>query len=286
MWVSISAVVVALLVVIYLAASATGGGRYLQYVGKPVSSTILQQITGVSDSTLSTIGAPQGVTPPVAISGPTLTSGGKPEVLYIGGDYCPFCGVERWAMVVALSHFGTFHGLEYMLSGDLPEVNPDTPTFTFSNTTLTSNYIAFVGVEQYGRGSDHPLIQALTTEQQSILTQYDTCRATGQNGGIPFIDIANAYAVNCGSQFQLPSIAGGNWSQVASQLNTPGSGVAQLIDGAANYLITAICKVDGAQPSTVCSQPYATQALAFTVPAGDAPMTKPLLIPSRLTEWA
>ena len=24
-------------------------------------------------------------------------SGGKPEVLYIGAEYCPFCGAQRWA---------------------------------------------------------------------------------------------------------------------------------------------------------------------------------------------
>ena len=63
--------------------------------------------------------------------------------------------------------------------------------------------------------------------------------------------------MNCGAQFNLPRIAGESWTQVASQLDVPNSTVAQEIDGAANTLITAICKVVGGQPSSVCGQSYA-----------------------------
>jgi hypothetical protein len=280
MWISILAAFMAVLIVVYYAASGTGGSPYLRYVGKPVSPTIVQQVTGVSDSTLTAVGKPSGVSPPTSITGPPLTSGGKPEFLYIGGDYCPFCALERWSIVVALSHFGTFHGMDYMLSEDPPEINPDTPTFTFSNTTFTSNYITFVGVEEFGRGADHAVIQPLTADQQSLISQFDTCSSSGQSGGIPFVDIANKYAVNCGSQFSLSGIAGANWTQVASVLNNPSSGTAQLIDGAANTLITAICSVDGAQPSSVCTQPYATVTLAYS-PAGSSVTSLVAAPPSR-----
>ena len=37
---------------------------------------------------------------------------GKPGVLYIGAEFCPFCATERWAMVNALGRFGTFSGLK------------------------------------------------------------------------------------------------------------------------------------------------------------------------------
>ena len=36
-----------------------------------------------------------------------LTEAGLPEMLYMGAEYCPFCAAERWAMVMALSKFGT-----------------------------------------------------------------------------------------------------------------------------------------------------------------------------------
>ncbi|MDG6942769.1 MAG: DUF929 family protein [Nitrososphaerota archaeon] len=262
MWISIAAVMVALLVVVYFIAAASSD-PYTKYIGEPVSSTIIQQITGVSDSTLNAIGTPSGVSAPVTISGSALTSGGKPEVLYIGGEFCPFCAIERWAIIVALSHFGKFTGLEYMLSSST-DVNPNTPTFTFAHANYTSGYISFVAVEEYGRAGTSDVRQTLTSAQTSLVAQYDTCSATGTTGGIPFIDIANQYAVNCGAQFQLPAIAGGNWSQVASVLNDPSSSYAQLIDGAANYLISAICNVDGGQPGSVCGQGYATATLSYS----------------------
>ncbi len=258
--ISVTAVVVALLVVVYFIAAANGN-QYVKYIGQPVSSTVFQQVTGVSDSTLNAVGTPAAVSAPAAISGPLLTSGGKPEVLYIGGEFCPFCAVERWAMVVALSRFGTFGGLQYMLSSST-DVNPNTPTFTFANATYNSSYITFVPVEEYGRSGSSDVRQTLTSAQTSLMSQYDTCSATGSTGGIPFIDIANQYAVNCGAQFQLPAIAGGNWTQVSSVLNDPANSYAQLIDGAANYLISAICSVDGGQPGSVCNQSYATATLA------------------------
>ena len=48
---------------------------------------------------------------PASIDAPALTADGKPEVLYVGAEYCPFCAAERWPVVVALSRFGTWSGL-------------------------------------------------------------------------------------------------------------------------------------------------------------------------------
>ena len=123
------------------------------------------------------------------------------------------------------------------------------------SATYTSPYITFVPVEELNRADQ--TVATLTSNESSLFSQYGMCAATGESGGIPLIDIANAYVVNCGAQFSLPQIAGENWMQVASQLNTPTSPVAQEIDGAANTLVTAICKMDGGQPSSVCSQPFA-----------------------------
>lgn len=279
--VSLVAVVIALLVVVYFVA-ALGNNANDKYIGQPVSSAILSQVTGVSDATLESVGVPSGVTPPVAISGSALTSGGKPEIVYIGGEFCPFCAVERWALIVALSRFGTFQGLQYMLSSST-DLNANTPTFTFASATYTSSYVAFTPVEEFGRQGESQIIQPLTAAQQSLVSQFDTCASTGQAGGIPFVDIANKYAVNCGSQFQLPSIAGGNWTQIASQLDTPTSNVAQLIGGAANTLITAICKVTGGAPSSVCGKSYANVTLSYAPPAA-AQASSELAVPTRLVD--
>jgi Domain of unknown function (DUF929) len=244
------------------------GDQLSAYIGQPVSPAVMQQLTGVSGQVLSTIGSPSSVLPPAAVatsSGGALLQDGRPEVLYIGGEFCPYCAEERWSLVIALSHFGTFSGLEYMQSSSA-DVNPDTPTFTFANATYSSQYVTFIAVEELNRQGQ--TIASLTSGESALFTQYGTCAMTGSSGGIPFVDIANAYVVNCGAQFSLPQIAGDNWTQVASQLGDPSTLIAQDIDGASNTLTTAICKVDGGQPTSVCGQAFADVTLGYARAAG------------------
>jgi thiol-disulfide isomerase/thioredoxin len=228
---------------------------YSRLVGQTISPSLYSTITGVSDSTLSTIGKGQGVTSPQRVSGSNLTQGGKPEVLYIGAEYCPYCAAERWSLVVALSKFGTFTNLKYMLSAPSPEVYPNTPTFSFYGSTYSSQYITFVPVEQQDR--DKNTLQTPTSQQQSLMQQYDS------SASIPFVDFANQYVI-VGSQY-APSTLAGNWTQIASQLNNPNSVISKSVDGAANTIITVICKVDGGQPANVCSQSYAGLSLSILV---------------------
>jgi Domain of unknown function (DUF929) len=244
--------VIAILAVVYIAANQSASGL-TKYIYQPVNASLVQQVAGVSDSTLNTIGASSGITPPASITGTALTLNGKPEVLYIGGEYCPYCAIERWSIVIALSRFGQFSGLEYMLSSST-DINPNTPTFTFQKANYTSSYISFVAVEEFDRSE--AVRQALTTDQQTLVNQYGTCAATGTSGGIPFIDLGNKYAVNCGAQTSF-SVAGENWTQVAGQLNNPSSPTARAIDAVANTLITAICNLTSGQPTSVCNQSYA-----------------------------
>jgi hypothetical protein len=279
--ISIVVAIIAVVVVLALIVEASQSDPNSSFIGKPVSAAILQQVTGVSNSTLAAVGLPASVTPPAAITGSALTSGGKPEVVYVGGEFCPFCAVERWSMIVALSHFGSFTGIEYMQSSST-DTNANTPTFTFAgNATspfnFTSKYITFLAIEEFDRSEN--VRQPLNTTEQALVTQYDTCATTGTADGIPFIDIANAYVVNCGAQFSLPQIAGDNWTQVSSQLNTAGSPIAQGIDGAANTLITAICKVDGEQPASLCIQSFATVTLAYATPASSGGQQSLAMLP-------
>lgn len=280
--VSIVVVIIGIIVALTLvveAESKVPGDQYSTLIGQPVAPAVLQALYDVSGSTLLAVGVPSSVTPPTptASATPLLTLNGKPEVLYVGGDFCPFCALERWSLIIALSHFGTFSGLEYMQSSR-SDTNPNTPTFTFSNSTYTSQYVSFVGIEELNRAEQ--TVTTLNSEESSVFAQYGTCAANGEGGGFPFVDIADAYALNCGAQFTLPQIAGDNWMQVASQLNTPSSPVAQAIDGAANTLITAVCKVDGEQPASVCGQSYAMATLGATPATRGQAGKLNLLLPS------
>ena len=221
-------------------------------IGTPIPASLYNQIAGVSNTTLATVGSGQGATSLTSEKGSSLTVGGKPEMLYIGAEYCPFCAAERWSMILALSRFGSFSGLTYMESSS-SDAFPNTSTFSFRNAIYTSNYISFVSVEIQDR--NHGTLQTPTSQEQSFMTSYDSA------GSIPFVDIGNQtgnqyVTLNGGAQFQ-PSIFSGNWTQIASQLNDPTTPIAKAVDGAANYLITAICKVDGGNPFSVCNQSFA-----------------------------
>lgn len=233
-------------------------------LGTTISAQLYQDMSGVSDSTLSVVASNQGsVTSPRSVSGsPPLTSGGKPELLYIGADYCPYCAAERWSLVVALSKFGTFSNLEYMLSGphDL-----NVSTVSFYGSTYASQYISFVSVEETDRYGQVTL-QTPTSNEQSIMQQYDAA------GSIPFVSIASQYVV-VGSQYSPNLLVGLNWSQIGSSLNNPSNPLAKNVDGAADTLITAICKTDGGNPGSICGQSFANLPLALVY---SSPQVSPL----------
>lgn len=227
-------------------------------IGQPISAASYSQLTGVTVSTLAQVGPGQGITPLSTISGsPLKSSDGKPEFLYVGAEWCPFCAAERWSIIVALSKFGNFTGLTYMESSP-SDIYPNTATFSFASASYQSQYnISFVSVELADRS--HGSLQSLSTDQQSIVNQYDP--PGGSMPAIPFIDVAGSYAIQppsnqpgvyAGSQYSPSVIASLNWTQIGSQLNIPNSAVAQAIDGAANTLIKAICQVDGGKPFGLC----------------------------------
>lgn len=227
----------------------------LAQIGQPLSSSLSQELVGVSNSTLSKVGLASGVTPPNKICGDSLVSNGKPLVFYVGGEYCPFCAAERWSMVVALSKFGTFSNLTYMVSwANENSGYQNISTLSFNFASYSSKYISFVGIEEFDR-SNQP-IHNLTSSENALVNEYDSA------GSIPFVDIANNYSV-VGAQYTPPILSGLSWDQIGAQLDNPSSSVGKSIDSAANTLITAICNVDGGLPSNVCSQSYATLTLSY-----------------------
>ncbi len=102
-------------------------------------------------------------------------------------------------MIVAFDKFGNFTGIQYMQSSST-DIYPNTPTFTFVGATYTSNYVAFVTVEQTDR-NEVPL-QTATPAETSLLNTYDT-----SSGSIPFVDFANQYTLT-GSQYLPSALAG------------------------------------------------------------------------------
>ena len=214
--------------------------------------------TGVPASPLAGVGAGRVATPPTSVNGTALTSGGKPEMLYIGAEYCPYCAFERWGMIVALSRFGTFKGLSTTHSSST-DAYPNTPTWTFYKSTYTSKYLVFTPVEETtnqvaSNGQGYVPLQSPTAAQQALITKYDAPPyvASASKGAIPFVYLGGHYLITGASA--LPSVlTGKSWATVASSLHDPSSPVAKAVDGTANYITAAICKMTSNQPSDVCT---------------------------------
>ena len=198
------------------------------------------------------------------VTGSALTSGGKPEVLYVGADFCPYCAAVRWPLIVALSRFGTFSGLSTTRSAiangaGQKEPYPATPTWTFAGSHYTSRYLTFTAAELQTNVPDRKTggytdLQTLTAAQQELVTKYDS------GGSIPFIDVGNAYVqLSSLEPFGPQDIQHLTWSQIASALHTPSSALAKSIGGSANFLTAAFCKLTKNQPASACTP--AIQAL-------------------------
>ncbi len=230
-------------------------------------SSLVTQVTSVPASTLDTIGSGSGhVTGKIqTVSGGTpLTANGKPEMLYMGAEYCPYCAAERWAMIVALSRFGTFSGLSTVHSASVngagaAEPFQNTPTWTFANSSYASQYLTFTSVEEQTNIPDsatgtYTNLQTPTSAQNALLVKYDAPPyvSAASKGAIPFIDFGNQY-LSIGASYDPGVLAGLSWSQIGSDLNNPNSAVAKAIGGTANYITAAICKMTGNQPASACT---------------------------------
>ena len=230
-------------------------------------SSVVSQVTSVPASTLDKIGSGSGqVTGKIqTVTGATpLTANGKPEMLYMGAEYCPYCAAERWAMIVALSRFGTFSGLATVHSASVngaggAEPFPNTPTWTFANASYTSQYLSFTSVEMQTNIPDsttgsYTNLQTPTSAQNALLVKYDAPPyvSAANKGAIPFIYFGGKY-VSIGASYDAGVLAGLSWSKIASDLSDPNSTVAKAIGGTANYITAAICQLTGNQPASACT---------------------------------
>ncbi|BCU70961.1 hypothetical protein KN1_22580 [Stygiolobus caldivivus] len=171
----------------------------------------------------------------------SLDYGGKPVIIFVGAEWCPFCGAEMWAFLIALDRFGNISGLKYMLSSST-DVYPNTPTFTLVNVSYSSKYLSLLAYEYQNR--DH---QPLQPVPQNI---YELWQELG-HGSIPFIYVAGLY-YQVGSTVSPSLLSGKNWSYAFSQLLNLSSPLAKQVYSTANILTAEFCIADNNQPYNVC----------------------------------
>jgi hypothetical protein len=262
----IAVIAIVVVIIVVLPGSKSSSTATNGPTGSALAS-VVSDVTTVPAATLDKIGDGGGAvsSKPAAISGgAALTANGKPEMLYMGAEYCPYCAAERWSMIVALSRFGTFSGLKTTHSasvngGGQTEPYPNTPTWTFHGSTYTSKYLTFTPVEMETNVPDksnggYTNLEVPTKAQQALLNKYDVPPYVpqGSNGAIPFITFGNKYLI-AGASYNPQVLSGLSWAQIATDLKNPDSGVAKGIVGTANYMTAAICKMTGNQPASACT---------------------------------
>ena len=236
-------VAVSLGVGVYLLATSGQPSGIIGYINKPVSSADMAALATAS-------GQPYGQAPPPAMQnaiqsygGTPFVSGGKPTVVYIGGDNCPYCAIERWALVLALTRFGSFTGLQYMASAP-NDVGPGNyATFTFVGSSYSSQYIAFRGYEVADRSGN---------SLQSVPSNYSAAWQAKTSGGVPFMNFGNVYLAT-GSILPDPTIlTGKNWTSIITEISSYQSTGVTIREGA-NLITAVICKLTQGAPLSICS---------------------------------
>lgn len=240
-----------------LAPSATPAG-----LDQPVSSAIMKNLTQAAQDGLSAKRSPD-YTSMQSVSGSNpAQADGKSTVLYIGADYCPFCGALRWPLTIALMRFGDFQGLRTMRSSP-KDVYPDTTTLSFAQAKYTSRYVDFVPVETSDR-LGHPLMP-LKGESLKLFKKFDAAPYTSHPDGIPFLYIGGQWLL-LGAPVNPALFAKLDWTQISAQLADPEGMLSKVVMPQANLITAAICQTTQQKPAKVCKAPGIQSAAQMLPP--------------------
>ncbi len=247
-------VIVAVLVVVKVAGGGGGGGGSGSTgdagsppEGTPIPAATLAKLRAVPVSTLAAAPTDGIVATPQSANAPYLRADAKPELLFIGAEFCPHCAAERWPLYLALSKFGTFNpepGRIHSANAD-----GDVPTLTFYGTTYSSPYFTFTPVEVYTnkpQGNGYAPLQ--TPTQAQLKLWQDT-----NGGSFPFVDFGGKKVLPS-AQYLFTPLENLSFSAVAAQVGNNSTSIGADIDASAAQLITTICgSLSNSQPAAVCS---------------------------------
>jgi hypothetical protein len=254
--------VIAVLAVLIIVKLATGAGQPKSGAkASAAPASLMTKVSGVPTATLDAVGTGRSTTAPSAISAPPLTVDGKPEVLYVGAEYCPYCAAERWAVAVALSRFGTLHGVGLTTSSP-SDVYPSTATLSFHGASLTSDSVAFTAKELQSNqvvNGQYATLDTLSRAEEAVADKYNAPPYVEHAGSIPFLDLGGRYVIS-GASYSPQVLHGKSYQQIADALADPSSPIARAVDGTANLITAAICASADQRPASVCSSTGVTAA--------------------------
>lgn len=256
--VPIAAVVLVVAVFVVVKVTTGAGTPKSGHAATSANAAVISKTTSVPPTALNKVGTGTVKTLPKPITGVPLSQAGKPRILYVGAEYCPYCAAERWPFVVAMSRFGTFSNLQATSSAAAPEVFPDTPTLSFHGATYTSQYLSFTAVET--QTNTHQPLDTLTADDQKLFDTYNS------GGGIPWIDYGGK-AASGGASIDATLLAGKTQATIAAEIADPSTALSKAVLGSANVITARLCQLTGNQPAAVCSS-SAVSAVAGSLGTG------------------
>jgi hypothetical protein len=243
-------VIVVALVVIKLAGGngSSNGSGSSPAAGTPIPASITTKLTSIPVSTLVAAPTTGIIVSPQAIKDARLTAFGKPDLLYMGAEFCPVCATERWAMYVALSKFGTFSPQPGRIHSAVRD--GDIATVTFYKTTYSSPYFTFTPVETTTNqpdGNFYVTVQTPTAAQQKLWN------ANENPPTIPWLDFGGKAELTS-AQYDPTQLEGVSFDDIAADIGNNSTAVGADVDASANVLIQTICSTLTAnKPAAVCS---------------------------------
>jgi hypothetical protein len=245
-------VLVAALVIVKVAGGGGGGGQANADVssppaGTPIPAATLSKRASVPLSTLAAAPTSGLITQIQPTSGPPLAAGGKPELFFVGAEYCPHCAAERWALYIALSKFGTFEPNPGRIHSATADGN--VPTLTFYGTNYSSPYFTFKPLEVY---TNRPSGNGYAPLQTPTTAQLDLWQNVG-GGTFPFLDFGGKQTLT-GAQYSYVPMQNLSFDDVAAQVGNNSTTIGANINAGAYQLIKTICgSLSSNQPAGVCS---------------------------------
>lgn len=241
--------IVAVLVIVKVAGNSGPGvaDQVSPPAGTPIPASTLAKLSSVPMSTLNAAPTSGIIGTPQAVANPALNSNGKPELLYIGAEFCPHCAAERWALYVALSKFGTFSPAPGRIHSATSDGN--VPTLTFYGTKYSSPYFSFNPVEVY---TNHPSANGYTSLQTPTPSE-ERLWQESNGGSFPFVDFGGKQVLS-GAQYSYVDLQNLPFSSVAAQVGDNSTVIGSNIDASAAQLVKTICgSLSHGQPADVCS---------------------------------
>ncbi len=233
-------------------------------LGGPAPTALMRDLTTVPAAVWAKL-ATRGAVPAEVVRGKA-----RPSLLYVGAEGCPFCAAERWPVIVALSRFGHWSGLDLMRSAPNDASYQNIPTLSFLHSTFRSRYLTVTTKETAGRflgpSGFYPPLMKLTKVEQATFNRYDGPPYIPQKyrHSIPFLLVGGRY-LWIGSAISPGLLSGRAWSAIAREVHSGQGATGRSILVAANALTAAICAVDGGKPGGVCHL-VGSKVPAVTVP--------------------